>query len=87
MRGVHGSSGTSHGAPLLVDYEHALVAHRYWVFLWVVLSTSAGILLTTTAHLVYKDTKCMTDADMSTVMGHERVRGIEDNGRSPNTWC
>ena len=34
-----------------------------------------GTLFTTTAHLVYEDTKCMTDADMSTVMGRERVRG------------
>ena len=33
-----------------------------------------GTLFTTTAHLVYEDTKCMTDADMSTVMGRERVR-------------
>jgi hypothetical protein len=35
-----------------------------------------GTLFTTTVHLVYEDTKCMTDADMPTVMGHERVRGI-----------
>ncbi len=44
-------------------------------FYWVFYQLAQGILFYHNNSFVYKDTKCMTGVDTSTIMGHERVRG------------